>query len=630
MTTTTGHKHPVDARLAAVDGFVYRNRHIFAPVGVGLLLATAGWGLHVAGWPWVAWALAGWWWLISWNITLDQPTLREKWYAFACSTSCALWVSLVAWLGLGVVLASVGAVLLLAFGAPWAVHRRVKRGVEVDRQIEAWGDGTAVGLPGTSARGTTAGDGWYSFKIKANEPGRYTLAAYKQARSRIAARFGVRSEAVSFAASEHEGEVEVTVRDKPRDTHHAEPSTDTVSIVGPEQVGTSDNGDPIEVAPYLDGHGACMSVAVGVTGSGKSCWINDLAERTVRAPDAILCMVDLSPGAQELKAWAPACYKFAQTVAEAEELFEWLGAVCTDRGSRSEGRLFVPDEQHPAIVVLVDEAATLFAPDLLPADAEVGDRKMAQRVADTRAQKVEQGIRVYRKYGVGLHLSTQYGDVRALGGSTIQQQLISGYTAVFRTAKNTDAHRVAPASRGIEPAELPANKPGTLYLSGVTVDGTLQGRLRYLGDSQITDTVDYWAPRQGDPEPELQALPGGSRTIPRPTGTAGTGGETAGHDQSPGGDSARVDGAENESDDGAIVPNFTAGQSRPQRSRLSPDESRQLVLDTLRGFPDGATVAEVAGECGRSERMVRARLGELQTAGLATSKGRREPRWRAN
>lgn len=622
------HRARVEARLAAVDRFVYRNRHVFAPLGLGVLLVVVGEAGHLTGWwGWLSvWILATLWWAIAWDITLDQPTVREKWYSFGVATCGALWVSLVARYGLGTLLAIAGGVLLVGFGIPWAVHRRVRRGVEVDRAINAWGDGSAVGLTGTRARGTKAGEGWFSFKLRANEHGRYTLRSYKDARARIAALFGVRAEAISFASSEHEGEVEVTVRQAARETQHAAASTEARSIVGAEPVGSTDDGTPIDYAMSIAGHGGLHSVAVGVTGSGKSGLINVGAQRVVAAPDAVLCMVDLSPGAQELKAWRPVCYWFADTIAEAERLFTWLNAVTEDRGRRSTSRLFEPSEQAPQISVWVDEAATMFAPDLVEADS--GGERDAEKAADRRALLVEQGVRVYRKYGIDLHLATQYGDVRALGGSTIQQQLGGGYVAVFRCLKNTDAHRVVPASKGLQPAELPANKPGSLFLSGMTIDGTAQGRLRYLGDDAIAETVDYWGPRQPLPEPELRALCGDKRT-----GTAaGTSGDFAGQHQSPAGDK-RTDGAGNGTrhgaDAAANVPNFAAAESPRGRQRLSPEQSRQMVLNTLRGFPEGATVADIAGVCGKSVPLVQGRLNELADIGLATSKGRRKPRWRA-
>jgi hypothetical protein len=82
------------------------------------------------------------------------------------------------------------------------------------------------------------------------------------------------------------------------------------------------------------------------------------------------------------------------------------------------------------------------------------------------------------------------------------------------------------------------------------------------------------------------------------------------------------------------VPNFrAAGKGHdgpipaPPRRRLSPDESRQLVHNTLRGFPDGATVAQLAETTGKGQTIIQARLNELAAAGHARSKGRRQPVW---
>jgi hypothetical protein len=354
--------------------------------------------------------------------------------------------------------------------------------------------------------------------------------------------------------------------------------------------------------------GPANYVAEGIVhhNSGKSGWLNALAERIVRAPDAMLCMIDLSPGAQELRDWAPACAWFASSVAEAERLFEWLAAVCDKRGEASSSRLLTPSAERPYIGVILDESATMFAPDLLPADAEQSDRNEARRVAQTRAAKVEYMARLARKYGIGLHFATQYGEIAAVGGPTTQQQLLSGYAAIFRCAKNQDAWRVASASKGIEAAEIPANKPGSLYIYGATVDGTASGRIRYMTDEAIRQAVARWKDHQPLPEPALRTEAWQARQTTAP------GGQRQGDTQSP---TLR------------LVKDEQPVARRP--ARMTPEESRTLVLDALRGFPDGATVEQLGDATGKSAELLRGRLRELESAGLAARRGRREPVWRA-
>lgn len=593
----------MEDRLDQLDRWLYRNRHVAGPPGIAVLLVVCGWLAHITGGQWVAVGVAALVFILATDHWLDLPSAREKSYAAACWATGGGWVVAAAWLGLSVWLVTLLAVGTVALGIPWAQHRRVRRGVDVDRAIEAWGDGAAVGLKGTRARGTKAGDGWYSFKLAADEPGTYTLSDYKQRAHRIAARFKVRAEAVSFATTTHEGEVEVTVRDAERQELPAELSTEPATIVGPRPIGATDAGAPLEFGCSIIGHGGAHSVAVGVNGSGKSGFVNLGAEEVAKAPDAILCLVDLSPGAQELKAWRPVCYKFADTVDKAEALFDWLAAVCDDRGRRSESRLFTPDEAHPQISVWMDEGATFFAPQLLGAATGSEDRQAARRAVANRVEKVKQGVRVYRKYGIDFHIATQYGDVEALGDATIQQQLLSGYALVFRCAKNSDPWRVVPASSGMQAGELPASKAGSLYIKGIGIDGTVQGRLRYQDDKHIAKTVAYWADKQGAPEPELVALPGGGPDPGCGDTDAGNSGESAGHDASP----------------KPSVPDFTKTQRAPDPGqvpgRLSPDESRQLIWDTLAGFTAAAYPKQVAEACSKSADLVGMRLRELRDEG---------------
>jgi hypothetical protein len=151
------------------------------------------------------------------------------------------------------------------------------------------------------------------------------------------------------------------------------------------------------------------------------------------------------------------------------------------------------------------------------------------------------------------------------------------------------------------------DKPGTLYLKGLTVPDTARGRIRYMSDGDIREMVAYWGDKQPVPEPQLQAIGGDSyinrqRAAPGDTGTRQVRDVPA-----------------------ADIP---TGSAAPRRF-ASAEESRQHVRDVLASFPAGGTVGEIAERAERGLTMVQARLNELAAAGLAVAKGRKRPVWRA-
>jgi hypothetical protein len=602
--TTTVVAMPFEQR---VPQLVHRNRHILGPPAVGVLALGAASAAHVtAFWPWadVRWlgVLAA---VVYLGCGLDAatslPSRTERLIAIPGWFVGAAWLGVGSWLGpWSAPMLSTLAAGVVVFGVPWAWHRRVRRGVEVDRLIPAWKEGHSVGLPGTTARGVKAGVDWLTFRVRPNEPGRYTLASYRQSRARIAALFGVRTEAVSITETDSEGEVDVTIRQGKRPTVTYEPDAqDAISIVGEHRVGTRDDGGPLTIAFYLAGGdggraGAQHGAGSGATGSGKSSLVNRGNELVVRATDAVLWLGDLSLGAQELRAWAPACDWFATTPDEIERMIEAATAIAEGRGNRASSRLFVPSAQTPLIVMMFDEAASIFAPQLLEASAETGDRIAAQRRASVRAKKHEAGIRNYRKHGIAEWAFTQYGDAEAFGGATARDQLISGHAAVFYAPKDLTGHLVIPASHGVSCSQLPPNKPGTLAIRSATMDGTVTGRIEYMDDEAVAAAVARWKDHQSKLE-DAAVRDGGEAYRRRQRAAPGSHGQTH------------------------TAPR-PAGNGEAPRRAASAEESREIVFSTLARLGSGQ-VHEVAEACDKSTPLVRTRLSELVSEGRVTRQG---------
>ena len=607
-TTTTVVAMPFEQR---VPQFVHQHRDILGPPALAVLVFTTAAGFHATRvWPWmdlrwvgvlVAVVFTG----IGLQAASGLPSELERRIAIPGWLAGCAWLAVASWFGpWNWFLTSVLIAGTVVLGVPWAWHHRVRRGVEVDREIPAWGDGSAVGLPGTRARGTKAGADWYSYLVKADVAGRYTLSAYRNMKARIAALHGVRAEAVTIRETKSEGEVEVTIRQGEKRKVAFSRIEEPKSIIGPHEIATFDDGERLSTALYLEGHGGAHEGIIGVTGSGKSSLINRYGAITVAAPNALLLMVDLSPGAKELRAWVPACLWFATTVDEAERMFDWLLFVCEDRGARNNGRLFVPSEAEPALVVAVDEAATLYAPHLLPAGAEYQERLDAQRVAAVRAKKAETLFRLARKYGISVRMATQYGNEAAFGGEAAKGQLIGGYGTVFRCADDRHGYMVIPAHHGVKASEIPRSAPGTCCSIGLTSERAALARVDYMTDEDIAATVQAWAPRQGTPEPSLTHHETYQRRQRNAPTQAGAKPERTPQDAEP------------------ASPPPTA----PRRMG-SEQESLAYVATALARYPEGVQLAELTMSTGKSRDLLERRLEQLAELGQArkVARGRWAP-----
>ena len=612
----------VDPWEKRLDDYVYRNRAwIVPPLVLGALVAVAAVG-HALDWSlWLAIA-AGVILILGLDSVSDLPTRQDsRWWRrheehiFGGASWLLMcgWTAAVGYLGV-----TFPAVLVLGgCGFPlailWWTHRRVRRSVAVDKKLRAWGDGAAVGLPGTRVRGKDAGEGWFSYVLRADEHGRYTLASYRQARDRIAAKHGVRAEAISFTEGDHEGQVIVTVREEERKTVEYEVSSEPLDIMKEHTIGRLDNGDPLKMALQIPGRGAQHGGAVGATGSGKSSLANRITEILVRSTFGLPWLCDFSPGAQELRAWAAAAHAFITTPDDAERMFDAAAAICKYRGQTSKDRLVVPCAQRRHIGIVMDEAATMFAPQLLPPDASGLDRVAAMRQSAARAQKHEQGVRLFRKYAVSEWLFTQYGAVEAFGGPVARDQLTAGYAAAFYAPKDLTGHLIIPAGHGLQVSQIPKSKPGTLGMLGPLTDGVVKGRVEYMTDSDIKAMAEEWADRQGDLTPgEIdaadRATDGWFSARPR---TAPAADDDAFH---------AVDRRVTEQ----AVPVVVDGRKRMG----SAEESRQLIWDVLASFKGGARREQVAERAGKSPDIVSTRLAELAKEGRVTRPARRGDVWK--
>ena len=134
------------------------------------------------------------------------------------------------------------------------------------------------------------------------------------------------------------------------------------SVTDPLIVGQDpETGKPLEVTLY-DEDGAKGLFVIGLTGSGKTVLLNDLAERLTACDDVLIWDINLSK-AKENRRWAPACDLTAhgpKARRDALAILRLARKVIEYRGnSDSDDAVHVPTPQDPAIVVRVDEMDAL-------------------------------------------------------------------------------------------------------------------------------------------------------------------------------------------------------------------------------------------------------------------------------
>lgn len=682
----------IDAQLARVDSWIARHRHAVGPVLVALAVTAVAAGAHRLwerlGWEtgrWLVLVAAAVVWLLAWPSVLDLPRGRERWYgATGFAVGCG-YAAAVAWWGPTHLLLGLGATATVGLGIPWYYHRRVRRGVQVDRTIAAWGDGSAVGLHGTELVESAgrAGRDWWEAPIRALRPGQWTKAQFRAARERIAALYGVPVDQVEIGDGGHEGEALLRVRTTATPSH-VEPfplPTRRVDVRGPKEVGRYTDGSAAHVVLNAQGVGGYDGVALGVKGSGKSSWGELVAEHTLAATNAVLFIIDLKPGAQHWRRWAPACACFVDSPEKLDLVFRALSGLMKHRGAHSTGSIHTPTPDSPHVTVLFDESALAFSRQLaVVSGADLGQAQAARaQVVTQRVALMEDSIRVTRSFGIGTFMMSQYGVNDAFASGAVLAELTAGNCAIFRVAKYQDASLVSPRLP-MDPSKFSKALPGQVYLNTPASDREESSRCHKRTDAEIDQLVARFpadapdAPRFNPGEvaamrdaigaaafaelfplyADTPASPAAG--VPHPGGpTPGTGGPvgdgerfvpdfsltaspTAPPAGSPapsptprGGSPAAIPHAS----PAPRPPQVTAGSPTPEpvgdeRRRLSPEESRALVLETLRSLPDGrGTVEQVAAACGRSQQIVRVRLRELADEGLTRSKGRREPVWTA-
>jgi hypothetical protein len=172
------------------------------------------------------------------------------------------------------------------------------------------------------------------------------------------------------------------------------PATDLVSV----PLGMTEDGTTWTVP--LD---ETSSVFGGVPGAGKSVAINVLLANVSHRPDVQIIGMDMK-GGLEMGDWEPRCAAVAFDQESAVEVLNKLFELHKSRMAMLKGNFasmarYGYSPEHPLYLVVIDEAAELFAPE--------GNSKEAKALANELLAMVSRIVRLCRATGIVILLATQ-------------------------------------------------------------------------------------------------------------------------------------------------------------------------------------------------------------------------------
>jgi hypothetical protein len=149
---------------------------------------------------------------------------------------------------------------------------------------------------------------------------------------------------------------------------------------------TRPTGELYRLPLWLAGHGARHPIIGGATGSGKSVLINDLMAGLAPCYDVVIWYIEIAKEGQGAAAWASCIDWLATDLLEALKMLKAFRRVGKARmkglarqAAKGKGSdKVVPSAKDPLVVLIIDEAAALFAtiagdPEILAMTAEATD-----------------------------------------------------------------------------------------------------------------------------------------------------------------------------------------------------------------------------------------------------------------
>jgi S-DNA-T family DNA segregation ATPase FtsK/SpoIIIE len=464
--------------VAGLGRLIFRYRSELAPLALAATLDLAALWLHSTqpeGWGWVlavtaiaatVAAFRG----VPWGVVRSE----ERAYASIATSVAGTWLAAATALGPGQSpLQSLLLVAMTVGAIPWWSHRRRRARVRVDRTIQAWPDlAEQVGLAGSRVLSAVV-DVW-GWRARITLRAGQTVADAVAQVPAIESGLGTRPGAVRVEPDPaHAGRF--VMRVLAEDPHaNAVPwrGPTAQSVADPIRLGVFEDAAHVAV-PMLRRH----ILVGGIAGAGKSGILNVIIGNLVACPDVVLWGIDLK-GGMELGPWAPCLARLATTPAEAETMLRDAVRVLEARAramAESSSRLWIPTENTPALVIVLDEYAELA--EQSPAAVEYADSiaRRGRAVAET------------------LLAATQRPTQQAMGKGAIRSQMDVRICLRVRERRDTDLILgQGMVTAGWHAHDLDA--PGKFLVSAEGFNHPRRARAYLVTDEDVRATVERYAP----------------------------------------------------------------------------------------------------------------------------------------
>jgi hypothetical protein len=642
MPTSTDDRTDLERALDAFDNLVlYRYPHIAGPLfiaGLGLGLA---WGAAElgAGWPYLLVVLVVVVFILGYGSIPPKDRPREHLYGQVCWIGGSLWMVAAALMnplageiplwrdlfGWSIpIMIGLWLLMLTILMPPWVKNRRVRRGVDVAKNIAAW-DGDAIRLPGTKL--STAGSKAYGPEddidweapIRCTPKGLYHLAKLRDAIPNIAARYDVEVSQVVIDRShgDAEGRYILRILKKQRrvggqlmQLPEKRPSADK-----PFRIGylLADRGTAFMSQIWKAGHGGIDGVYVGAKGYGKSTLFKGLACFGIMADNCLVFIADMSPGSPDYSdhLGPRGAYAYGRNYSEIDLIVKALFILCEIRGLNKR-------TNRARILALFDETALYFSaerPSVTGTSREARDAKrLCEERNAARVAAFNELVMVCRKYDISIRVAVQTGRARNLG-SEARNLLIAGEVIGFFSPQPSDSAFVS-AARLFELWNLPRGSKGEALGSNHLHPEVTRMQIDNCPDELIEAVLRHFGADQGDlMKDELEALAAGLGDEWATLRRGGHIGPTAPFvvdaptppEIPPGGhEEARTPPPEGDP---------------PARRSETAEAAQDAVYAALVELGRPATAADVAATTTRSTVNVRRRLDELVELGRVTKTG---------
>jgi S-DNA-T family DNA segregation ATPase FtsK/SpoIIIE len=576
----------IGALIGSVAGRMWRYRSELAPFAVaGITVWTAGFmHTHYRAWGWafgaacalvvaVLAAFPSWWRRVR-AIWLGRAL--ERAYIACCVAIGGSWLTVAVYIGPGTGWlpgwALAGTILC---AIPWWTSHRRREKVRVERILATWPDiADASGLTGTHPVSALV-DAW-GWTARIALPRGRTADTVISAVPAIESALGVRPGSVRAEPDRHAAD-RAYLRVIDRDPHaqtigYRPPEPGTATITKPVPVGLWDDGSIVEV-PLLRRN----ALVGGITDSGKSNVLNVILAYLAACPDVVVWGIDLK-GGMELAPWAPCIARLATTPQQALKMLADAVTEISIREAEQVARgerLWNPDYDRPAIIIVIDEYAEM------PDDA---------------AEHADSIARLGRAVAVNLLIATQRPTQKAMRHNAVRSQM--DVRICLRVRERRDVNVIL--GDGALTAGWNAHKlgdAGKFYISarGAQFSVPRPARAYLLTDNGVANVVaDYG--RYDTTIPADQPQDSNTDTDTDTTGTRST-----------------------DADGDPVARSVRTAVATIEH----PPTPERLLLDALANAPEhGTTVPDLMTTTGKPRRWIYRRLEHLTTTGHVT-----QPTW---